>query len=413
MIPSNQPFVPSTHTSTEAPADGPVTLSALNQMMSQFIDHISQQQKATVQQQVHAAIESTLSQLSPKLSSYVEENKAPIMSSPLPPKVKICQPSHFTGAVNRSAETWLFEMNKYLLLCQVRDEEQRVAIASSYLKDSALTWWRSRSKQVNPPSDWLAFTAAFKHRFQPLEASLTARARLYTLKQGPHDSLVDYNAKFENLTQLIDDMSEADQIYIYLRSIRLSIAKEIDTKVFKSLNEAMSLAVRTDTLLNNRHYSNYASPIYEPRPNSTVSVKTTTASDNPSTSTATAMELGNIDTSSGLNKQEQEEQYDEVEKEEEYRRFLEEGDNYQPSFDIWNTVEQPEILEAEVEQLQAIQRRSFSRVPNISREEFERCMKERLCLRCKKPNHIARDCPLRPLHPYPTQPRTQQRNRNF
>lgn len=412
MIPSNQPFVPSAHTtSSEAAADGPVTRSALNQMMSQFIDHFSQQQKTTVEQQVHAAIESTLSQLSPKLSSHVtvEENKTSIMSSPLPPKVKICQPTHFTGAVNRSAETWLFEMNKYLLLCQVKDEEQRVAIASSYLKESALTWWRSRSSQLNPPTDWLSFTAAFKHRFQPLEASLTARARLYTLKQGTHDSLVEYNAKFENLTQLIDDMSEADQIYLYLRSIRLAVAKEIDTKVFKSLNEAMSLAVRTDTLLNNRHYSNYASPVYEPRPSTTVSVKATNTSDTPSTSTATAMELGNLDTTISLNTQEQDKLDDEVDKEEEYRRFLEEGDNFQPSFDIWNIVEQQEIPETEGEQLQAIQRRSFSRVPNISREEFERCMKERLCLRCKKPNHIARDCPLRPPRPYPT----QQRKRNF
>jgi hypothetical protein len=174
MLPSNQPFVSSGHTaSSEASADGPVTLSALNHMMNQFINHVSQQQKETIQQQVHAAIESTLSQLSPKLSSHADENKTTIMSAPLPPKVKICQPTHFTGAVNRSAETWLFEMNKYLLLCQVKDEEQRVAIASSYLKDSALTWWRSRNNQLNPPADWLSFTAALKHRFQPLEASLT------------------------------------------------------------------------------------------------------------------------------------------------------------------------------------------------------------------------------------------------
>lgn len=409
MLPSNQPFVSSAHAaSSEASADGPVTLSALNHMMNQFINHVSQQQKETIQQQVHAAIESTLSQLSPKLSSHAEENKATFMSSPLPPKVKICQPTHFTGAVNRSAETWLFEMNKYLLLCQVKDEEQRVAIASSYLKDSALTWWRSRNNQLNPPSDWLSFTAALKHRFQPLEASLTARTRLYTLKQGTHDSLVDHNAKFENLTQLIDDMSEADQIYIYLRSIRLAIAKEIDTKVFKSLNEAMSLAVRTDTLLNNRHYSNYASPIYEPRPVTTISTTTTNTSDTPSTSTATAMELGNLNTSTSHSSQEPEEQYDEEDKEVEYQRFLQEGDNYQPSFDIWNSVEQQDIPEAEIEQLQAIQRRSFSRVPDISREEFDRCMRERLCLRCKKPSHIARDCPLRPRS-YPT----QQRKRNF
>jgi hypothetical protein len=32
-----------------------------------------------------------------------------------------------------------------------------------------------------------------------------------------------------------------------------------------------------------------------------------------------------------------------------------------------------------------------TRVP-ISKDEFERCWSNRLCLKCKKPGHIAREC---------------------
>ena len=36
--------------------------------------------------------------------------------------------------------------------------------------------------------------------------------------------------------------------------------------------------------------------------------------------------------------------------------------------------------------------RPVSRAQRVSREEFARCMKNKLCLRCKKPGHFARNC---------------------
>lgn len=42
---------------------------------------------------------------------------------------------------------------------------------------------------------------------------------------------------------------------------------------------------------------------------------------------------------------------------------------------------------------------SSAKVPGVSKEEFERCRKEGLCLKCKEPGHLARDCskPVRHL----------------
>ena len=35
---------------------------------------------------------------------------------------------------------------------------------------------------------------------------------------------------------------------------------------------------------------------------------------------------------------------------------------------------------------------SGSRVPNVSKEDYERCRREGRCLNCKQKDHVARDC---------------------
>ena len=44
--------------------------------------------------------------------------------------------------------------------------------------------------------------------------------------------------------------------------------------------------------------------------------------------------------------------------------------------------------------------RSFTPRQQLSQQEFAYCQRNRLCLRCKEPGHIARNCtkPVRPLN---------------
>jgi hypothetical protein len=37
-------------------------------------------------------------------------------------------------------------------------------------------------------------------------------------------------------------------------------------------------------------------------------------------------------------------------------------------------------------------RSAGTKVPGVTKEEFERCRKEGLCLKCKEAGHLARDC---------------------
>jgi hypothetical protein len=403
-----------------SPADSPVTMGTLQQVMSQWFQQITQQQQEMIQQQVASAVQSTSRKFpnSTSTSGHVDEAKSSSAFTNLPPKVKICQPSTFTGNPNRSVDLWLFEMNKYLQLCGVNNDDTKIALASGYFKDSALIWWRSLSSHGAYPTTWLVFCQVVKQRFQPLAASLTARVQLYALKQGT-SSVVDHTTKFQNLVQLADDMNEKDQIYLFIRSLRPAISKEIDTTDFKTLHEAMTLAQRAETLLDNRRYYNSTTG-FEPRTTTTStfpypsSASAPTSSPTDSSSSSTTMDLSN------LNRQVQVVNQLEVEeKEAEYQRYVEEGDEYEPNYEIYN-YEQLELAAAddavEAEQLQVMQRRSnpFAKrmaatASPLSQEEWDRCMRERLCLRCKKPNHISRDCPQRRYPPH-SAPRPSRRN---
>ena len=428
---------PNQSPSVESQPDGPVTVNQMNQMMGQILQQFARQQQDTIQQQVNAAVENAVrhvqlqqhlsssqsnissaaaaaaaaagsaSTASPRLSPGSDSSSLrvnPSMSSSvLPPKVKISPPSTFTGARSVNVDAWIFEVNQYLTLCGVSTEEQRVAVASSYFKEAALQWWQGRCRSLNPPTqDWLAFTNAIKERFQPLAASRTARAQIRNLRQV-NMSVADYSNKFYNLVQLITDMSDTDQVELFVFGLRNAISREVDMREPKTLLEAMTTAQKVETLLDNRR--TYLNPTFEPRilPTSTSTYKSTsTPSGSTSSSAPSAMELGNVNMIENCNYEQSSDPEVIGEQEDEYKRYLEEGENYEPNFDIWDGMDQKNCNEENSEQLQAIQQRNGRAAPFLPQEEFTRCMKERLCLRCKKPGHIARHCPLRPPQQHPS-----------
>lgn len=418
---------PSTSLSNEPQPDGPITVNQMNQMMSQILQQFTHQQQETmiqqqenIQQQVHVAVGNAVRQLHQQFSptNMTSATSAAATASPspgsirshniptvLPPKVKISTPSNFTGSRSFNVVSWLFEMNQYLTLCAVTSDVQQIAVASSYLKEVARDWWESRCKQNDPPTqDWRVFADALKQRFQPLAASRTARAQLRHLRQGTM-SIAEHSSKFYSVVQLISDMSDADQVELFVYSLRSTISREVDMREPKTLHEAMTIAQKVETLLDTRR--TYTNPIHEPRTSSTSTTYTSNPTSSTSSAAPSAMELGNLNIEH-TNYEQNTNQDLTVEQDCEYQRYLEDGENYAPNFDIWNEIEQENTHEEKSEQLQAMQQRN-GRAPFLPQEEFTRCMKEKLCLRCKKPGHFARQCPLR-RHQSQSQP---QPKRNF
>jgi len=409
------------------PSDTPITLSQVNGLMNsamgQMLEELARQQREGIQQQVQAAVQAAVHQFqqhqqqpqvpSSSSASSSSSSAANLVNSSslsslgsLPSMVKVAAPGNFTGAQNINVDTWLFEMNQYLTVCGVLTDEQRIAVASSYLKEAALQWWLGRCRLPNiPPRDWLSFVAALKERFQPLAASRTARAQLRGLRQAGM-TVAEYSYKFNNLIQLITDMSEADQVELFVYGLRNAIAREVDMSDPKTLQDAMTRAQRVELILDNRrtynprsHFSsNYSNPSGQS------SSGYSHSSSSSGSSAGAPMELGNVNTDTSRDLEFKDEG---AEMEAEYQRYLQEGEEYEPSYQREDSEAQGAEESAEdSEMLQAMQQRAGGRAQSISREEFARCMRERLCLRCKKPGHMARNCPQRPHY-------QQKAKRNF
>lgn len=369
-----------------------------NQLMQQQMQQNQQLQQQMQQQMQQMMVSSTTPASSASVAAASANpifNSNPHTSSSLPSKVKIAAPSNFTGN-NRdiNVESWLWEMVQYLDTCDVADNN-RINVARNYLKQTAQQWWYNQCHSVNCPTTWDQFAIALRNRFQPVAASRVARSQLHSISQGKM-SLSDYCSKFFSLLNLIPDMAEADQLQYFINGLNRDLQLDVVRSDPHTLQDAMMTAQRMDTVFQlQKNYSKSYIP-FSSSSNSNFSdfssSRSTPSSSSSSSSSAPVapMELGNVILATADSEADRTET---TEFDEEYGKYLEQGDEYEP-VSVDNDEENNETV-----QLQAIQQRNFSnpsRATLLSREEFARCMSERLCLRCKKPGHIARNCNLPP-----------------
>ena len=410
-----QTSFPSSTSSSHEHVATPVTAQEVNQMLQSFATHQSNQM-----QQMFARFAAQLPPASTSAASAAASTvQAPnpihgagpaTSSNPLPSKVKISPPSNFTGNNNDiNVDSWLFEMVQYLDTTGVADH-QRINVVRNYLKQGALQWWFSQSKLSTCPATWDQFADAIKLRFQPVEAGRVARSQLRSISQGK-SSVTEYASRFQSLLNRIPDMAEADQIEYFINGLRPHIQRDVVIQDPKTLQDAMIKSQKLDVLLQpGRFNGNGFSSSSSSHSNGSSDFHQTffpSSSSSSSCSSTGPMELGNLK----LTADDEEQQATETAYfDQEYEKYLQEGDEYEAE-DMDPEAEQQDSAAV---QLQAIQQRptNSQRVPYLTRDEFTRCMKQGLCLRCKKPGHVARNCDLPPRPSSSTQSRSQFQHRS-
>jgi hypothetical protein len=159
-------------------------------------------------------------------------------------------PSAFNGTLSNNPKQWLTEIDRYFKVASMSESDpRRVLIASTYLKESAATWY---STVAGENLSWEDFKDRFNKRWQPLAASKVARAALRNLKH--RTKVAGYNQEFQKLMQQIENMSVTDQIENYIMGLQRHIALKVDEGEPETLSEAMEIAQRTE-LMNLRHAS--------------------------------------------------------------------------------------------------------------------------------------------------------------
>lgn len=363
----------------------PVTLTHLNQLYTQF----SQLQQETMQNvhQIQVSLHDIQSQAHPHNT---DTGSLPVSHIvPIPGQIKLPKPSLYTGAVRTNVETWLFEVEQYLAAYGCNIDSQRIAVATGSMKGLALQWWRSEYV-ANPGLviSWEEFKERVRRRFQPVAASRTARANLRSLKQG-NKTVAEFCGLYYEQIQVINDMSEADKIENFMYGLQQGLYSEVDRRDPQTLQDAMTYAQRAE--LRNRVRAQYGANHLRNRfsyPTSTSTTHSPTTSTTPTTATI-PMELGRVEVDE--EREDMEEAYEQYLNEIDEEECLAELEELQLEEEA--EVEQEE-KKVEPTQLHAITTRNNNRNSRLTKEELIRLRREGRCFRCKRKDHISRDCPF-------------------
>jgi hypothetical protein len=318
-------------------------------------------------------------------SSTPVSNSVPTRSTA---QVKIPIAPQFKGEVGFGVDTWIRRITKqfdYYGASQFPDAESRIRFAVMYLEGSAMDWWDKipSAEKSTISSTWDNFVAALYSRFRPMQAAMIARTRLSNLKQT--GSVAAYINLFQREQTPIDDMSMADQIFYFRGGLKSQIALRVLEKSPKTLHEAMDIAVLADAqtsknLMNHVPQYNYSS----------TGRNAGTGHSAPRTHAASSndMDLSNI------NHDGQDDVKPPVFHEEDSSSSSSNNEMMREFNRMKNEIKKYQT-QAEISAIAGSSSSSSSAQPgrvHVSKEEFDYCFANRLCLKCKKPNHRAVDC---------------------
>lgn len=250
-------------------------------------------------------------------------------------------------------------------------DASKVEYATFFLKAAAGEWWEKLSQSHGAQCSWEQFTKALRGRYGNRLAAEAAREQLFQLKQT--GGLSAYCDHFLKLLTAVSDMSEADQVHLFVRGLkRAELALEVRRAQPTTLNSAMNEAVRADAFL-----AGSRKPVHHYR-----------GGAGPSSSDATPMDLNAIDA--------QEDAGDGGD-------ANEEADSSQHASILEQVVSRMEKLEHRLAAVSSGKPfggakkgggASAGRVPGLSAADVAQLRAEGKCFRCKKTGHLKRECPL-------------------
>lgn len=155
----------------------------------------------------------------------------------------------FSGK-HRHIEThrWLIALERWFAAAHIdaTDEETRLEIAASSLRDAAQAWWAAKTADGTAAglNTWQLFGAAMRKQFMPLNVEVWAlrerEALIAAASKSRNGDVLDYTAKFEELDQLLPNESALSRVVAYGRGLPEAYAVKCNERGFTTLAEATS-----------------------------------------------------------------------------------------------------------------------------------------------------------------------------
>ena len=276
---------------------------------------------------------------------------------------KAAKPSMYGGDMGSDVDAWIFQVLQYAHLTGIR-EEDRAKWAATYLSGKAATWWRGLVMQ-QPDTDidaitWDQFASGLVSMFKQVNAKKIARDKLAVLRQT--HSVAKYNYDIGQLFLEIGDIHDTEKLDRYIRGLKDKVRMEVELAEPTTLAQAMAKAQRVDGIT------------YHSRMMQNVE-HTSSNTYHSSTNDSTPMDLG----------------------------MVHDHDSDAPESDTLNAIGNRNYRQSSRGMGNNSNRgglRRFSRLQQLSQEDFRYCQQNGLCLRCKEPGHLARNCskPVKPLN---------------
>ena len=153
------------------------------------------------------------------------------------------KPVTYKGLGSESIISWTTHMDNYLLHTP---PEEAMKIAISYLDGNAHEWWivHQQTQDGAGLRTWPELKNALIARFDTLNKEKIARDKLAKWKQLKDVSQFNYD--FQRIILDIPDISISEQIERYTRGLKAYIWKELCTKEYTTLTDAMKDAERVE-----------------------------------------------------------------------------------------------------------------------------------------------------------------------
>eukprot|EP00742_Colponemidia_sp_Colp-10_P011706 GILJ01013045.1.p1 GENE.GILJ01013045.1~~GILJ01013045.1.p1 ORF type:complete len:278 (-),score=40.37 GILJ01013045.1:1722-2555(-) len=172
--------------------------------------------------------------------------------SPLSSFIKPPKPECFNGKRDASlVENWLFTLRQYLEITLPDNRDMWVTVATTYLRDAALVWWRVLSSDphrlAHVQSSFDSFCSEVRSHFIPSSAVKLARDELAALRQTK--TVQEYANAFQSICLQIPGISVDEQVDRFVRGLKERTRLEVELREPKTLEEAVVVAVRYDSVM--------------------------------------------------------------------------------------------------------------------------------------------------------------------
>jgi hypothetical protein len=300
-------------------------------------------------------------------------------------KPAIPNPKQFTGEAigGYTIDDWIDDVEKQIRHHNTYFTTDAVVVefASSYLSGKANGWWKSTQEErrtggLPTTNTWSDMKREMLERFRPIEAATLARMALDKMQQK--GSVPSYTEYFYKQMMYIKDMSVPDQLHCYTRGLKPFIRGEVMKAKPATIHEAVNIASTAESL------QSMSQPQLK---YSTGTSRFGSSSSNHSG--GVPMELSNINQQGNPD----------------------DGSSNVSSSSSGASMSREQLLNVIIElqknQVQHSINAMFNpnsnsnstsnsnkkhRVPGVTKSEYERCRAEGLCINCKQPNHISKDC---------------------